>query len=71
MEELTIKQKEVYDFICKYIKNYGYSPSVRDISKVFNHSTATIHSHLLTLKEKGYIDYVEGKARTIKIINNI
>ena len=68
MEDLTSKQKETYDFIKKYIENNGYSPSVREISCIFDKSVGTVHPMLKKLKSKGYIDYVSGKARTIKIL---
>lgn len=68
MEDLTSKQKEVYEFIKKYIKNYNYSPSIRDISLIFERSVGSIYPMLKRLKKKGYITFGEGKARTIKIL---
>lgn len=68
MEDLTTKQKEVYEFIKKYIDNYNYSPTIREISSLFEKSVGTIYPMLKRLKSKGYITFEEGKARTIKIL---
>lgn len=68
MSDLTTKQMEYYDFIKKYIDTYGYSPSIRDIGKVFERSTGSVYPMLKILREKGYITFEEKKSRTIKII---
>ena len=68
MEKISTKQQELYDFIKKYIKNYGYSPTIREISSVFQKSLGSIHPMLKRLKERGLIDYEERKSRTIKIL---
>ena len=69
MRELTIKQKEIYDIIKKYIEDNGYSPTVREIAKIADlNSPATIQQHIKNLKDKGYINYIEKKSRTIRII---
>jgi len=71
MEKLSEKQQAVCTFINNYIKESGYSPSVRDISSHFDRSVGTIYPMLKRLKQKGIIDFEEKKSRTIKIINDI
>ena len=66
---MTSKQYEVYIAIENYIKEKGYSPSVRELCSLTGRtSPATIHSHLKRLKRDGYITYIDGKNRTIRII---
>ena len=66
---MTKKQKELYIAIKEFIKNNGYAPTVRELNKVTNiKSPATTYAKLVQLKKKGYITYVEGKSRTIKIL---
>ena len=68
--KLTTKQTEVYNLIKKFIKEKGYSPTIRELCKILGlNSSASIHRHLKILKQKGYITYEEGKSRTIKILN--
>ena len=70
-QELTPRQKAVYDFILSTYKEAGYFPSVRDIRDgVGVSSTATIQSHLMKLIEKGYIARAGSKARTLRILHD-
>ena len=50
MEELKPTEKQIYDFIVKFISEHGYSPSYREICKgVFLCSTQTIHANMRRL----------------------
>lgn len=65
---LTKRQKQILEYIKKFIKEKGYSPSLEDIRRHFRLSSkSTIHQHLETLKEKGYISKSENLARGIEI----
>lgn len=67
MEKLTLKEQEVYDFICQNLRRAGYSPSVRDIQNALGiKSTSTVHAYLDRLEAKGYISKTAGKSRTIR-----
>ena len=68
MEELTDKQKEMIDFIKKYINNYGYSPTIRELAYVLGKSVGSVHPMLKKLKAKGVITYNEKMSRTIKVL---
>lgn len=68
-EILTDKQENILNIIKEFINKYGYSPSVREIGKIAKlNSPATVFTHLKNLKNKGYITYVEGKMRTIRVL---
>lgn len=65
---LTKRQKEVMDFIKDYSKKKGYAPALEEIQKHFKlASVSTAHFHVNKLKESGYLDKVENKARSITI----
>lgn len=69
MEELKPTEKQIYDFIVKFISEHGYSPSYREICKgVFLCSTQTIHANMRSLAQKGYLKYEPSKSRTIVIL---
>lgn len=69
MQKLTDKQLQILNVIKDFINEYGYSPTVREVAKIVGlNSSATVWVHLKHLKEKGYINYIEGKMRTIRII---
>lgn len=66
---MTKKQEELYQVIKEFINENGYSPTVRELCEITNKkSPSTTFGKLIQLKKKGYITYVEGKSRTIKIL---
>ena len=70
-EKLTKRQSEILSFIKKYIYENNYSPSVRDICKGCNlSSSATVHAHIQTLINKGYLKKVDNKFRTLELIDD-
>lgn len=69
MEKLTTRQEEVLKFIKNYIVKYNYPPAIREIGKALGlHSPATIHSHIQSLEEKGYIKKGNAKYRAIELL---
>lgn len=68
MEALTTAQQELYDWLVGYIREHQHSPSIRQMMKAMGlRSPAPVQSRLEHLKNKGYIDWTEGKARTIRL----
>lgn len=67
--ELTKRQQEILKSIKKYIKENKISPTIRELCEINNVSSPqTIHQHLQTLKEKGYISYIEHSGRSIVVL---
>lgn len=65
---LTTRQKSVYEFIESYILQKGYGPTVREIAEAVHLSSpSTVHVHLKTLEEKGYIVRDPLKSRSITL----
>lgn len=68
MEALTDAQQELYDWLVEYIQNNQYPPSIRQMMKAMGlKSPAPVQSRLEHLRAKGYIEWTEGKARTIRM----
>jgi len=68
---LTKRQKQVLDFIKKYIKENGYSPSLQEVAERFKlSSVGTAHKHINNLKEKGYLEKIENRPRSIELKNS-
>ncbi|MCK4473692.1 transcriptional repressor LexA [Candidatus Parcubacteria bacterium] len=62
---LTKRQKQILDFITKYIKENTYAPSLEEIKRHFRlSSVSTIHQHIEALREKGYL---KTQSRVIEI----
>lgn len=69
-EKLTKRQLQVYEYIKRSLLDKGYPPSVREIcAAVGLKSSATVHSHLTKLEEKGYIKRDPAKPRAIEILD--
>lgn len=68
MEPLTSAQQELYDWLVQYIQQNHHSPSIRQMMKAMMlKSPAPVQSRLEHLKTKGYIEWTEGRARTIRL----
>lgn len=71
MEALTDAQQELYDWLVDYIRTNQHSPSIRQMMRAMSlKSPAPIQSRLDHLRKKGYIDWTEGQARTIRILQD-
>lgn len=69
MDALTEVQQQLYDWLVEYIRENQHSPSIRQMMRAMGlRSPAPIQSRLEHLRNKGYIDWTEGKARTIRIL---
>ena len=60
----------ILEFIKEQQSEKGYPPSVREICNAVGlKSTSTVHSHLKTLEELGYIRRDPTKPRAIEVLN--
>lgn len=70
MEPLTQAQQELYNWLVEYINSTQHAPSIRQMMRAMNlRSPAPIQSRLERLRTKGYIDWTEGKARTLRLLH--
>ena len=67
---LTPKQKQILEYLKKCLKKNGYSPSLDEAAKHFKLAKSTIHQHIEELKEKGYLEKTDYKARSIELSKN-
>lgn len=69
MEPLTEVQQELYDWLVDYIQVHQHAPSIRQMMKAMKlRSPAPVQSRLDHLRRKGYIDWQDGQARTLRIL---
>src|SRR3989338_3182723 len=68
MQTLTNRQKQILDFIAKYIKKSGISPTYEEIGKRFKLSAlSTVHQHVEALINKNYLLKNDNSSRGIEI----
>lgn len=65
---LTRRQKEVLEYIAKFLQDHGYSPSYEEIAHGLElASLATVHKHLQALELKGYVRRGFNQSRSVEI----
>lgn len=69
--DLSKRQTDILEHIKRVIREKGYPPSVREIGDAVGlMSSSTVHGHLQTLEEKGYIRRDPTKPRAIEILDS-
>jgi len=68
---LSAKQQEILAYLKECILKKGYPPAVREICEAVHlKSTSSVHAHLETLEERGYIRKDPTKPRAIEILDD-
>lgn len=69
-DELTFRQRDIFDFIVDYARDFGCSPTVREIGDRFGITSPNgVQCHLRAMIRKGVIRRRENCARGIEIVN--
>jgi repressor LexA len=68
---LTARQQEVLDWVDGFINTHGYSPTIQQIAHAFTWTKAGAACHLNALRRKGWINWVDGESRTIRLVGGV
>jgi repressor LexA len=69
MTYLTERQRDILDFIRKYTKSRGVSPTHREICEAFGYSSyGTVYKHLTLLEKKGLIRRDSNQKRGVELV---
>lgn len=72
MKPVTERQRRVMEWIEDFAAKNGFAPSVREIGNGLGiNSTNGVICHLKALKSKGWIEWNEKKARTIRVVKPV
>jgi len=64
------RQKQIVNFLNRYIDRFGHAPTLVEIAKHLGvRSLATVHEHLQVLEKKGLIKKISGISRGIELID--
>jgi repressor LexA len=66
---LTLRQREILDFVKEFTLESGYPPSVREIGRHFHIYPRAAFDHLRALERKGYLRRRQTKSRGIEILD--
>jgi repressor LexA len=69
MKTLTVRQKEVLDFISSYIEQHAYPPTIREIAERFAISVKGAYDHVKALEKKGVLRLGENRSRALELLN--
>lgn len=70
--EVNGKTAEIFIFIEHFIKENGFSPTIREIGMGVNlKSTSSVSMHVKKLCDKGFIQRTTERPRTIRIIGEV
>ena len=65
---LTDRQRQILDFLTKYVDAHGYPPTVREIGEAVGlASPSTVHAHLANLERAGLLKRDPTKPRAIEL----
>jgi repressor LexA len=66
---VTARQRQVYEFICRYSESQKQPPTIAEIGKQFQMtSSASVHSILSALEREGLIKRIPNVSRGIEIV---
>ncbi len=72
MPRTSNKAEEILDYVNRFVQEYGYAPSVREIGAAVGlRSTASVSYHIQALQEKGMLLAPGAKGRKRSIVTNI
>ena len=68
---VTARQRQVYEYICRYTETHKQPPTIAEIGKQFQMtSSASVHSILSVLEREGLIKRIPNVSRGIEIIKS-
>jgi len=66
---ITKRQREIYDFIARFVAEHGYSPSFEEIGEGTGLSSlATVHKHVTNLEKKALLKRDYNRSRSIDVL---
>ncbi len=72
MPLLSHRQRQLLTFIRGYAGNNGHCPTLREVAAGCGlQSPSAVQYHLFELKRMGWISWVPGRARTIRVLNPV
>ena len=70
MTDISDRQRQILELITATVQRRGYPPSVREIGEAVGLSSpSTVHSHLSSLVDAGYLRRDPTKPRAIEVVD--
>jgi repressor LexA len=66
---VTRRQKEILDYLTRFLHAKGYAPTIEETAEHFGLSSpATVHKHLTNLQKKGLIRREWNRSRALELV---
>ena len=66
---VTPRQRQIYDYLCRYADAHGYAPTMAEIGQQFSLSSpASVHHILSGLEREGLIKRIPNVSRGIEVV---
>jgi repressor LexA len=66
---LTERQREILNWLARYIDQHGYSPTLRELCLAFGFASPNgAVCHLVAMQRKGWVTWNERQSRTIRVL---
>ena len=70
MEALSTREKQIIDYMKKFVREKGYPPTVREMCKDLGiSSTSTVFKDINNLEKKGYLRKDPSRSRSLEILD--
>lgn len=66
--DLTPRQTDILEWIEAYIDTHDYPPTRDEIAHAYRIHKSAVQGHLVALRKKGRITFLDGQSRTIRIV---
>ena len=67
--KLTMRQKEVFDFLHRFIEERGFPPTYVELARGLGlRSSNAAAQHIRLLAQKGYVEVEKGRARGLRLL---
>jgi repressor LexA len=68
MKTLTVRQKQILEYLRDYQGQHGYPPSFRETAAHFRINLGTVQDHLKALTLKGYLSREVNRSRGLRLL---
>ena len=65
---LTIREREIYEYIIKFKTINGFAPTISEIAQALYTSRTFVRSAIYNLDSKGFVKYNNEKRRSIIVV---
>jgi repressor LexA len=67
MQTLTLRQKQILEYLRTYQGEHGYPPSFREVAAHFKVNLGTVQDHFKALSRKGYLTKTVNRSRGLSL----